>query len=46
MELNRELFIQSLREGIAGYLLMDATAAEIVAAVMCAFVAFTTAPEW
>lgn len=33
MELNSELFIQALREGIAGYMLMDATAAEIVAAV-------------
>ena len=33
MELNGELFIQSLREDIAGYMLMDATAAEIVAAV-------------
>lgn len=33
MELNSELFIQSLREGIAGYMLMDATAAEIVSAV-------------
>ncbi len=33
MELDSELFIQSLREGIAGYMLMDPTAAEIVAAV-------------
>ena len=33
MELNRELFIMAVREGISGYMLMDATAAEIVAAV-------------
>lgn len=33
MELNSELFIQSVREGIAGYMLVDATAAEIVAVV-------------
>ena len=33
MELNSELFIQAVRAGIAGYMLTDATAAEIVAAV-------------
>ena len=33
MELSGELFISALHEGIAGYMLMDATAAEIVTAV-------------
>jgi len=33
MELDSELFIPAVREGIAGYMLMDATATEIVAAV-------------
>lgn len=33
METDSELLVQAVREGIAGYLLMDATAAEIVAGV-------------
>lgn len=33
METDRDLLLQAVREGIAGYLLMDATAAEIIAAV-------------
>lgn len=33
MELDGELFVLAVREGIAGYMLMDATSAEIVAAV-------------
>jgi DNA-binding NarL/FixJ family response regulator len=35
MELNSELFILAVREGVMGYMLMDATATEIVAAVRC-----------
>lgn len=33
MEPNRELFLQAVREGVAGYLLKDATAADVAAAV-------------
>jgi len=33
MELNSDAFLRAVREGIAGYMLKDATAAEIAAAV-------------
>ena len=33
MELDSELFLRAVREGVAGYLLKDATAADVAAAV-------------
>ena len=35
METSTELVVQAIREGVAGFMLMEATAAEIVAAVRC-----------